>query len=171
MRNHHRRRFVEEFTLLIFVFCCTQLPYRHDKRLGLFAWWLLRISHRYVRKLIYSALKSRPTYFRRCTSVALSALNESSHVTLNLDTICHAPAMQGTVIQIISTSTTVGSRVLATRCEVSDCEQRIVGRIDPFRSRPTDVFCRYSKRGKGSSSSRATTSRCRLRLPTPNCDL
>jgi hypothetical protein len=41
------------------------------------------------------------------------------HVTLTLDTVCHAPAMQGTVIQIISTSTAVGSRVLATRCEVS----------------------------------------------------
>lgn len=75
--------------------------------------------------------------------MALSALSPS-HVTLNLDIICHAPAKLGTVIQIISMSTVVGSRVLGTRCEVS---REFI--VDPTSTEISHDVCFPPKSTKG----------------------
>ncbi|KAH7099808.1 hypothetical protein BKA62DRAFT_278891 [Auriculariales sp. MPI-PUGE-AT-0066] len=42
------------------------------------------------------------------------------HVTLTLDIVCHAAASYGTLLKVVAKTTSVGSRVLALRCEIRD---------------------------------------------------
>ena len=64
--------------------------------------------------LISALTVARP---RSCPSMCLIPLIKG-HVTLTLDIVCHAPAIEGTTLKIISKTTAIGARVLATRCEV-----------------------------------------------------
>ena len=52
-----------------------------------------------------------------CTSICLLGL-VSGHVTLTMDIVCHAAAQQGAMLRIVARTTSVGKRVLSTRCEV-----------------------------------------------------
>ncbi|KAH7096649.1 hypothetical protein BKA62DRAFT_774980 [Auriculariales sp. MPI-PUGE-AT-0066] len=54
-----------------------------------------------------------------CPSLGLMPLL-AQHVTLSLDIVCHAPAPRGAMLRIVSTTKSIGKRVLSLRCEIYD---------------------------------------------------